>query len=86
MLAFEQPGGALRMRRRCLNGVVRSIIGIGAGIDIGDTAVEVVMDPSVAGWVAQATLEGWHVRGTNWRAVHCRRWCSDCASEMWGWC
>jgi hypothetical protein len=33
------------MRRRCLNGVVRGIIGIGA-------AVEVVMDPSAAG--------GWH--------------------------
>ena len=41
-----------------MNGIVRSIIGIGAGIDIGDTAVEVVMDPSVAGWVAQATPEG----------------------------
>ena len=40
------------MRRRCLNGVVRSKIGIGAGIDIDDTAVEVVMDPSAAGWVA----------------------------------
>jgi hypothetical protein len=52
MLAFEQPGGALRMRRRCLNVVVRSIIGIGAGIDIDDTVVEVVMDPSAAGWVA----------------------------------
>ena len=52
MLAFEQPRGALRMRRRCLNGVVRSMIGIGTGIDIGDTAVEVVMDPSAAGWVA----------------------------------
>ena len=33
----ERPGGALRIRRRCLNDVVRGIIGIGAGIDIGDT-------------------------------------------------
>ena len=40
-LAFERPGGMLRMRRHCLNGVMRGIIGIG-------TAVEVVMDPSAA--------------------------------------
>jgi hypothetical protein len=32
--------------------------------------------------VAQATPGGWHVRGTNWRAVHCRHWCSDCVSEI----
>jgi hypothetical protein len=26
------------------------------------------------------------VSETNWRAVHCRCWCSDCVSEMWGRC
>jgi hypothetical protein len=33
----ERPEGALRMRRRCLNDVVRGMIGSGAGIDVNVT-------------------------------------------------
>jgi hypothetical protein len=60
-LAFERPGGVLRMRRRCLNGVVRGIIGIGA-------AVEVAMDPSAAGgWHKQSKGDGMSVGQTGER-------------------
>lgn len=41
------------------------------------------MDPLAGAWVGQATLEGVHIRETNWSAGRCRRWCSDCANEMW---
>lgn len=33
----ERPEGVLRIRRRCLNDVVRGIMGIGAGIDVDVT-------------------------------------------------
>ena len=60
-LAFERPEGMLRMRRRCLNGVVCGIIGIGA-------AVEVVMDPSAAsGWHKQRQGDGMSVGQTGER-------------------
>ena len=60
-LAFERPRGVLRMCRRCLNGVVHGIIGIGA-------AVEVVMDPSAAGrWHKQSQGDGMSVGQTGER-------------------
>jgi hypothetical protein len=60
----ERPEGALRMRRRCLNDVVRGMMGV-AQESMFMTQVVVVMGLSVAGWVTQATPEGWHVRGTD---------------------